>query len=315
MRLLILLAGSLACCGQSRETAMPEVGTANLPAQRLGGDDLIAVSVYGAPELTRSVRVSSDGNILLPLLKERIKVAGLLPSEVETAIAEALRRGQILVDPVVTVTVAEYHSRPISLMGAVRKPVTFQAAGVVTLLDALAKAEGLSSEAGWEILVTRNQTEANGQTAALTRRIPVKGLIDMADPDLNLRLYGGEEIRVPEAGRVFVVGNVKKPGAYKIPDGSETTVLQLLALAEGLAPYAGKQAFVYRREAEGPKHEIPIELRKIMDRKSRDVPLVVNDILYIPDNKGRRLSSAALDRIAGFAAGTLSGVLIYSSIR
>ena len=56
-------------------------------------------------------------------------------------------------DPFVNVTVAEYNSRPISVMGAVRKPITFQAVGQVTLLDALARAEGLAQDAGTEILI------------------------------------------------------------------------------------------------------------------------------------------------------------------
>ena len=60
-------------------------------------------------------------------------------------------------DPVVKVTVVEYHSRPIAVMGAVKLPLTFQAVGVVTLLDALAKAGGLNDLAGTEILVTRSQ--------------------------------------------------------------------------------------------------------------------------------------------------------------
>jgi hypothetical protein len=70
-------------------------------------------------------------------------------------------------------------------------------------------------------------------TVLLTRRIPVKSLIDEADPELNIRLEGGEEIRVPEAGRVYIVGNVKRPGAFPIKDSAETSGLKVLALTEG----------------------------------------------------------------------------------
>ncbi|MBI2819102.1 MAG: hypothetical protein HYX73_03910, partial [Acidobacteria bacterium] len=80
-------------------------------------------------------------------------------------------------------------------------------------------------------------------------------------------------------------------------------------------PYAGKQAFIYRREASGSKNEIPIELRKIMERKAPDVPLVAKDVLYIPDNRGGRLTANILDKIIGFGAGIASGVLIYGAIR
>lgn len=181
--LAMLLALPLAA--QTRPSLMEEVGTANLPTRQLGANDLVAVSVYDAPELTRTVRVEPDGLIHLPLVKRGIQAAGLLPNKLETAIATALKEEQILVDPFVKVTVVEYHSRPISVMGAVRKPVTFQAVVGVTLLDALARAEGLTPEAGTEILVSRPEGPV--------QRIPVKQLINAADPAVNVRLDGGKK--------------------------------------------------------------------------------------------------------------------------
>mgnify|MGYP001086303990 CR=1 FL=1 len=297
---------------QTRLPQVPDTTVANLPAQRIRANDLVAVSVYDAPEFTRTVRVGADGHIRLPMLKRRISAEGLLPAELESAIASALQSEGILVDPAVTVTVAEYHSRPISVAGAVKTPTTFQAIGTVTLLEALTRAGGLLPDAGPEILVTRTQPGPDGTPAALTQRVSVKALLDAADPDANFRLSGGEEIRVPEVGKVFVVGNVKKPGAYPVRDLSETTVLKMLALAEGLAPFASKQAFIIRRDdRSGARSEIPIELRRIMQRKAPDVPLVANDILYVPDNSGRRATVTALDRIAGFGAATASGILIW----
>ncbi len=282
-----------------------------LPEQKVGPGDLISLAVANCPELTRNFRVSHDGVLALPLLKTRIQAAGKEPSEIESAISEALTKEQILVDPVVTAAVVEYRSVPVSVMGAVKRPITFQAVGPVTLLDALTRAEGLSTEAGAEILVTRTRATAGGQ-AGLVQRIPVHGLIDDADPSLNIRLYGGEEIRVPAAGRVYVVGNVKKSGAFPIQDGKDTTVLKAIALSEGLLPYAGKQAYIYRREAaKNNRDEIPIALEKILEHKSADVPLEANDILYVPDNKGRKITVQTLERIAGFGSATASGLLIF----
>src|SRR5262249_54598853 len=100
--------------GQQRQNLMEEVGKANLPSQKLGIDDLIAISVYDAPGLTRPVRVETDGTIHLPLLRDGVAASGLFPGALEASIAEALKSGQILVDPIVKVTVVEYHSRPIS---------------------------------------------------------------------------------------------------------------------------------------------------------------------------------------------------------
>lgn len=298
------------------QSGSPLPVSGNLPAQKIGPNDLLSITVYGAPELTRSVRVSATGQLSLPMIKEQIQAAGKLPMDLEARIGQALRDGQILVDPVVTVTIVEYFSRPISVMGAVRKPATFQAIGAVSLLDAIARAEGLSPDAGAEILVTRRQQGDAGADISLVQRIPVKALIDAADPEFNIALHGGEEIRVPEAGKIFVVGNVKKPGAYTAGDTGDTTVLKMLALSEGLAPYASKDAYIFRREAaSGAKNEIPLQLSKIMQRKSPDVPLLANDILYIPDNRGKRIGMTALERIIGFGSATASGVLIWGVAR
>jgi len=286
--------------------------TSNLPQERIGRDDLIGISVYDSPELTRTVRVAADGTIRLPMLRQRIMAAGLYPADLENVIADALSKEQILVDPIVTVSVVEYRSRPISVVGSVKQPLTFQATGIVTLLDAISRAGGLSEDAGPEILVSRAQTTPDGRTLSLVQRIPVAKLIRDADPEFNLRLEGGEDIRVPEAGRIFVVGNVKKPGAYLITDGAESSVLKALALSEGLQPYAGRVAYIYRREGgTGGKNEIPIELKKVMDRKAQDVPLVANDILYIPDQSGRRATFNTVEKALLIGTG-LGAALIYT---
>jgi polysaccharide export outer membrane protein len=109
---------------------------------------------------------------------------------------------------------------------------------------------------------------------------------------------------------VFVVGNVIKPGAFPLAVSEGMTLMKALALAEGLARFAGKQAYVYRPVEGAPKQEIEVELRKIMDRKSPDIALLAGDILYIPDSRGARLTSNVIDKIVSFAAGTASGALI-----
>ena len=293
----------------SRPPVSVEPGTTNLPAQRIGPDDLIGLSVYDSPEFTRTIRVGPDGTIRLPMLKQRIKADGLMPSELERAVADALTSEQLLVDPFVTVTVVEYHSRPISVVGAVKKPITFQAIGTVNLIDALTRAEGLSEDAAGEILVS--QSDASGNRT-IARRIPYRQLVDAADPSLNMRLTGGEEIRVPTVEKIFVIGNVRRPGAFPITDNGAMTVLKAVALCEGLTQFSSKVAYIQRAaDKTGAKAEIAVELKKIMDRKAPDVELQPKDILYIPDNSGRRLTATVLERLAGFGSSTASGVLIY----
>jgi polysaccharide export outer membrane protein len=317
-----LLAIAVACSALAQEQGAPDHATpratsfsfsegANLPVEKIGRDDLIGITVYDSPELTRTVRVDSDGDIRLPMLQKPIQAAGLYPSDLENAITSALTDENILVDPIVTVSVVEYRSRPITVVGAVKSPLTFQATGTVTLLDAISRAGGLSENAGAEILVTRQPSGISDKSVTLVQRIPVRGLINGEDPSLNLKLEGGEEVRVPEAGRVFVLGDVKKPGEFYITDGSESSVMKALALSEGLDSFSSHRAYIYRLEAgSGGRNEIPIELKKIMDRKSPDVPLLANDILYIPNATGARASLKVLEATVGVGA-ALGAAMIY----
>ena len=329
-RLMLLLAGlglaAMQLAAQPAPSEMQEVGNANLPSQRLGADDLIAVSVYDAPELTRTIRVEPTGEIHLPLLEGGIPASGLYARELESTIAGALKTGEILVEPIVKVTVVEYASRPVAVIGAVKKPVNFQVEGTVTLLDALARAEGLTEDAGPEILVTRKiATSTSGvgigsspppldlteEPGRETRIISVKQLLEQGDSSLNIPLTGGEEIIVPKAKQIFVVGNVKKPGAFPVRGETDYTVLQLVALSEGLAPFAENIAYIVRGSGSPNAQQIPVELKKIMKRESPDLQLQPEDILYIPDNSARRTTMTVLDRIANFGVSTASGVLIW----
>jgi polysaccharide export outer membrane protein len=311
MRLTFTLFVCASCVAyaQIRSNAGSEPTAGNLPMQKIGANDLIAISVYDAPELTRAVRVSATGLISVPMLHEKIQAEGLMPSDLEVAIGDALKAEDVLVDPLVTVTITEYHSRPISVMGSVKRPITFQADAPVTLLDALARAEGLTLEAGPVILLT--QPGRDGDSTPRVQRISVNALIDAASPELNVKLTGGEEILVPALGRVFVVGNVKRPGAFSLRDAGEGTVLQMVALAEGLTPFSAKLAYIYRRAQDGSRTEVPVELESILKRKHADVAVLADDILYIPDNKARRLTATALERVLTFGSTAGATALIY----
>ena len=120
---IVLTLGLLAAAafGQGRQSSVVDqaiAGVSNLPPQKIAANDLIAVSVYDAPELTRTIRVAADGMIRVPMLTDRLKAEGTLPAELETSISAALKAGGILVDPVVTVTILEYMTRTVSVMVA-----------------------------------------------------------------------------------------------------------------------------------------------------------------------------------------------------
>ncbi|HUX46079.1 MAG TPA: polysaccharide biosynthesis/export family protein [Terracidiphilus sp.] len=317
--LTIFAAGMLHAQSQPSTTGETGVGSgattlnasADLPVERIGPNDLIGISVYDSPELTRTVRVDPDGTIRLPMLQNHIQASGLFPEQLEKAITAALVHEQVLVDPIVSVSVVEYRSRPISVVGAVRTPVTFQAVGVVTLLEAISQAGGLADNAGPDILVSRQEPTSDGKVTTQIQRIPASDLLNSVDPSFNLRLHGGEVVRVPEAGLVYVVGNVKAPGAYPIRGESGTSVLKLMALTHGLNSYTAHKAFIYRKEAgSGGSGQIPIELKKIMEHKAPDVPLMANDILYVPEANGRKAAFRTLAVVGGIGA-AMATTLVY----
>jgi polysaccharide biosynthesis/export protein len=279
----------------------------NMGSDPVGVGDLVYLSVTGAPELSRSYRVADDGSLSIPLLKEKVVVAGMAPSAIGHAVADALIRGKILVAPIVSAAVLEYRSRRVTVVGAVKAPTIIQATGELKLLNAIARAQGVSAEAGPEIIVTRPTTTGIPETI----QIPIKDLLSGNKPALDIALHGGEEIRVPEAPKLFIVGNVKLPGSYPINEMGGTSVLKALALSQGVLSFTSKEAYVYRTVAgSSERQQIEIPLQSILKRKSPDVQLQPNDILYVPENSRRRLNVSILERIAGFGGSVGSGLAI-----
>jgi polysaccharide export outer membrane protein len=283
-----------------------------LPAETLGPDDLVEIMVPYCAELSRTFRVGSDGTLTLPLLRHTIRAAGLLPPQLAKKIGDALTQEQVMADPIVNVLAIEYRSRPVNVIGAVNHPLTFQATGETTLLDAITRAGGFASNVGGNVIVTTKRVNAQGKTESKVQVIPVKNLTASPDPDCNIELRGGEEIRVPEAAKIFVAGNVNRPGVYSMQGDADTTIVKALALSAGLAPYAAKDAYIYRlHPGGGGRDEVKIPLSRILKRKAPDTALKADDILYVPDNNGKRMTSKVLNEIAGFGATTATGLVIY----
>ena len=124
----------------------------------IGNGDLLSVSVFDVPELTRDVRVGQSGTISIPLVPARLHIAGLTESQAEQMIADVLRANGLVSHPEVSVTVKEHKSKPITVVGAVQHPMVYEADQSVTLLEVLAAAGGISNDAGDTIIVTRVHT-------------------------------------------------------------------------------------------------------------------------------------------------------------
>ena len=283
----------------------------NLSFEPIGPGDLLDIYVSDYPAITRSYRVSPEGTVTLPVLERPVDVSGLRVTEVQTKIRKGLIDSKLLVEPTVAVSVLEYRSRPVNIVGAVHTPITIQAIAGLRLLDAISKADGIAPEAGSEIIVTRPDLPG---APGFIDHISVKELMSQSDPSLNLLLQGGEEVRVPVGEKLYVAGNVRVPGAYQMDQAGRLTVLQALALCQGALEFSKPIAVVYRPDPiSGARQPINIPLREIMKRRSPDVALQPNDILYVPDNTQKRVSVTVVERILGWGGAVGSGVLVLGS--
>src|SRR5262249_29563735 len=121
----------------------------------IGAGDVLSVEVFEVPELSREVRVSQSGSIGLPLVPVRLQVSGLTETQVEEKVAEVLVGNGLVSQPRVVVNAKERRSKPITVVGAVARPMVYQMDGPTTLLEVLAQAGGIANDAGDTVLVTR----------------------------------------------------------------------------------------------------------------------------------------------------------------
>ena len=288
----------------------------------IGSGDLLHVDIFDVPELSRDLRVSATGDISYPLIPGKIPVAGLTPFELESKIQQLLIENGLVSHPQVSVFVKEQNSEPVTVVGAVNHTMVYQMMRLTTLLEVLSAAGGISDDAGSVVIVTRPVWRGTPQTepASATSNpvqdeqkftIRLQDLLESGNSVHNIPIYGGDTITVPRAGIVYVLGfGVAQPGGYVLQShGEQATVLKVVALAHGLTSFAKPDSAVIMRTnpATGQRDEIPVHLKKIQNHKADDVPLQSNDILYIPDSRGKK----ALARGAEAALGIGTQVAVF----
>jgi len=249
---------------------------------KIGPKDLLEISVLGVPEISKLVvRVSEDGRITLPLLGE-VGVGDLTKFEVEKKLTQ-LAGEKIVLKPQVTVHILEYLSRRVSVVGAVGRPGPYELLGRQTVLSVVSAAGGLTEDAGEEIIVIRQL--AAGESTSI--RISVDGLFVQGDPKLNIALEPGDVLNVPidKPVPIYVFGQVRSPGALQVRRSSLPTLTQAIAQAGGFTDRANKKRVqIRRKDAAGKELEIIVSVRKILKGKIKDVPLKVNDTIYVPES-------------------------------
>jgi len=262
-----------------------------------GPGDVISISITDSPEMSGAFQVSNDGIVALPYIGQ-LKVAGLNGIQVTKALTEALKKSDILTDPIVNVAVEEYHSRTVQVLGAVAKPGEYPLQRPTRVLDVIAHAGGLSPNAGNTITISHQGTGVPVDLA--TRSIDISKLARGQDRTGNIEIQPGDVVNVSAAPIIYVIGAVNRPGGFAITDtASGVTTLQAVALAEGIKPIAApKRALLIRASVDGkPRERFPVDIASILSNKSEDEVLQPNDILYIPDS-GTKKTLDAMQRIA-----------------
>jgi len=187
--LLLTAFGSSACSKRGVQTT--EVPPPATDDTTLGPGDVFSVRVYGEDAMSGSHQVAPDGTIHFPLLGA-VQVGGLEPTEVAQKIRSALRDGDLLRDPHVSVYVEAYASKRISVVGAVANPGTFALEPGMTVVQAISMAGGFSSLADRDrTVVTRRIDEE-----IIRYRVPVARVTKGQAEDIEVA--AGDIIFVPE---------------------------------------------------------------------------------------------------------------------
>ncbi|HKV05084.1 MAG TPA: polysaccharide biosynthesis/export family protein [Candidatus Acidoferrales bacterium] len=150
---------------------------------------------------------------------------------------------------------------------------------------------------------------ATPTSSANTVVIDLKKLLSTGDARLNVLVYPGDVVKVPRADLVYVVGEVAKPGGFELKSNENVSVLQAIALAQGLThtSASGHSRIIRTNPVTGARQEIPIDLNKILAGKIADPILEPRDILFVPNSASR----LAIYRGVEAAVTIGSGVAIY----
>jgi polysaccharide export outer membrane protein len=292
------------------------------PNYVIGPEDVISIDVFNVPELSKLlVRVANDGTITVPLIGQ-VKAAGLTAQQLREELAQKWGENY-LQNPEVTLFIRQFRARPVSVVGAVEKPGLYPLTGRRNLIEVLSMAGGLgkknSQAAGRSVYITRSQgfgdlqpTDGLKILSSDKVEIDLQKLLYSQNDALNIEIKPLDTVSVAKAPIIYVVGEVKKPGGFPLEDQERVTVLQALAMAEGLSGSPAKSlSKIIRRGPDGvARKEIPIDLGKIMKGEATDVELAANDILFIPLSGGKYVGKRAVEN----AIGVVTGLIIWGRL-
>lgn len=254
----------------------------------IGPRDVLKISVWGHPDLSQNYNVSAEGTIVFPLVGE-VWAAGLTEAQFGDKLAKLLEK-DYLVNPQVLVSVAEYRSKKVLVLGEVDKAGVYPLMGETTILEVISRAGGFRKgpggreSAGKELVLVRPQQRiaSAGQTVPsgnTIRRLSIDK-IQTGDTSENIPVEDGDTIFVPKVNSFFVLGEVTKPGAYAIEN--ETTILEAATIAGGFTNKAERAGTkVIRKFPDGKQETISVDLSGPVPA-NRDFKLQDGDTVLVP---------------------------------
>ncbi len=253
--LLVLLAGVPARAQQA-------------PAEYvIGVQDVLSILVFGQPEMSRSFTVAADGAFNFPLIG-RVSAGGLTIAALEAELTKRLADG-FLIDPQVSVMVEGYRSQQVFITGEVRQPGAMYLAGPETLIQVLARAGSTTPNAAKEVLIIRPRDGSKVSGPQRPDQVPSNEVMRVDLEKLQtgtlervITLQHGDTVHVPTAESVFVLGQVRSPGAY--PLAGPLTVLQVLSLAGGVTDRGATGRVKIIRIVDGEEREIDARLSDLV---------------------------------------------------
>jgi polysaccharide export outer membrane protein len=257
----------------------------------IGPGDLLDLSVFDTPELSGRVRVNSEGDATLPLLGA-VHLGGSSPEKAAISIQNALIKGDYMKNPQVSVFVVEYASQAVFVNGEVTHPGVYPLLGSHRVLDVISAAGGLTPLGGTTVFISHHDDPDHPQKVHIGKTVP--------DSTNNPEVQVGDNIYVPKAGVVYVVGDVTRPGGFLIDHDEHLTVLQVIALAEGAKPTASLSNGRLIRTGKNGREEIPLDVKRVLASKDPDPLLQDEDIVYVP-RSGVKATAQSLPTILGSA--------------
>ena len=282
-----IIAGALAAPAAAQEGPGPippmtsGAGSANY---RVGANDVLEVTVFQEEELARTVQIAQDGSIALGLIGA-VHVEGLTAKQIQDKLQ--LLYKEYLKHPQVFVTIKEYKSHVIQVFGAVRNPGQHRLTGPSRVLDVLSQIGGPSEAGGSRLVLLRRIEEKGGRNAGddgevfETIDIDMHGLMAEGDTSQNHEVRSGDVLFVPRADEVYVLGEVKNPGAVKFEQG--LTVTQAISKVAGFTRIASRRIQVVRLE-NGAKKRHDVNVGRIEGGKDKDFVLQARDLIVVPES-------------------------------